>query len=246
MKGVLLQRLPGSIFLDLSHEVQPQCILQAGFLLRASWPYLPAETICLAVVDPGVGTDRRILCLHKQGRSVLAPDNGLLGQLLAAPGENRIFDVSPKGIDPQCSATFHGRDLFAPLAADLVQGTGAKALGQELHPEDLLDLELPAARSTGSAIQTQVVHIDRFGNCLLNMPIPEWSPRFDQLQSLSLLLPEQQIHLMLVKTYAFIPGQSYGLLQGSQGVYELACNQTSCAEKLEMKIGDQVTFRIEG
>ena len=244
MKGVLLQRVPTCTFLDISHEVQPQQIGQAGFFLSASWPYLPKGCLCLAVVDPGVGTDRRILYARKQDRSVLAPDNGLLEFLLAAPGETRIFDATPKCWDPGVSATFHGRDFFAPLAADLALGANVDALGRELDPNELLYLEPASAFQSGPEITARVVHVDRFGNCILNLAAVDWSSRFDRLHGLRLLVPQPE-PVLFVRTYAWIPEGSFGLLPGSQGFYELACNQASCAKRLGLKIGDQATLRIE-
>ncbi len=244
MKGVLLQRVPNCMFLDISHEVQPQQVGQAGFFLTASWSYLPVGSICLAVVDPGVGTERRILHARKQGRSVLAPDNGLLSQLLASPGDSRIVDITPNCNEPQASTTFHGRDIFAPLAADLALGANVDALGRELDPNELLHLELASAFQSGPEITARVVHVDRFGNCILNLAAVDWSARFDRLHGLRLLVPQPEPALF-VTTYARIPEGSFGLLPGSQGFYELACNQASCAKRLGLKIGDQATFRIE-
>ncbi len=244
MKGVLLQRVPTGTFLDISHEVQPQQIRQAGFFLSASWPYLPKGSICLAVVDPGVGTDRRILCLQKQDRIVLAPDNGLVSQLLASLGDSRIVDITPNWSGPQASATFHGRDLFAPLAADLALGAQVDALGRELDPNELRHLELASAIQSGSEITARVVHVDRFGNCILNLAAGDWSARFDRLHGLRLLVPQCE-PVLIVTTYARIPEGSFGLLPGSQGFYELACNQASCARRLGLSIGDQATFCID-
>ena len=244
MKAVLLNGAPGCGFLDISHEVQPQGIHQAGFFLAATYLYLPRTTICLAVVDPGVGTRRRILCLEKQGRSVLAPDNGLLSLLLQEPGENRIYDASPGLREEGHSKTFHGRDVFAPLGLRLAAvEPGQRCPGPEVSPESLVRLPLAAGRGTGPEVRATVIHIDRFGNCVLDLGAGAWSPRLYPGKQLDLFAPQEDT-IRVVETYARIPMGKTGLLQGSQGYFELACNQRSCAERLGLTIGDQVMFTI--
>ena len=243
MKGVLLQGVPECTFLDISHMVLPQRIEQAGFFLCSSWSYLPPGSICLAVVDPGVGTQRRILYLYKQGRGVLAPDNGLLHRLLGTPGGQRIFDLSPQQPVKDISATFHGRDVFARIAVELVQGRVPLATCPELNQEDLVaTAQAPPVESEGT-LRAAVLHIDRFGNCILDLSTAAWAHRLEQAGRLQLLSPAAG-PLFPAKTYAEIPHGGVGLLQGSQGCYELACRGDSCAEKTGLGIGDTVQFSM--
>ncbi|MCF8106228.1 MAG: SAM-dependent chlorinase/fluorinase [Desulfohalobiaceae bacterium] len=246
MKAVLASGAPGCGFLDISHEVQPQGIHQAGFFLAASYSYLPGSTICLAVVDPGVGTKRRILCLEKQDRTVLAPDNGLLSLLLLEPGENRIFDASPGLREEGHSKTFHGRDVFAPLALRLAAlEAGQRRPGPEVSPESLVRLPLAADQGFGPRVRATVIHIDRFGNCVLDLGAGPWSPRLYPGKQLELSVPQKGSTIRVVETYALIPDKEAGLLLGSQGYFELACNQSSCAERLGLAIGDRIAFTIK-
>lgn len=243
MKSVLLAKAPGCTFLDISHQVLPQEILQAGFFLAATFSYLPGGTVCLAVVDPGVGTQRRILVLEKQGRTVLAPDNGLLGLLLAEPGENRLTALPPGPEQQGVSRTFHGRDLFAPLAADLAHHGPRHLPGRQISPDTLVTLSTPVPRHSGSSLTASVVHVDRFGNCVLNLRVAGWASLLRPGHKLTLILPARE-RVLVVDTYAWIPDQGVGLLQGSQGYYELACNRDSCAERLGLAIGYRITLEI--
>lgn len=135
MKGVLANKAPGSPVVDISHDVTPFNVAEAGFFLAASYEHFPKDAIFLAVVDPGVGSSRKIVCLQLGERLLVAPDNGLLSLALkvAWANEVRAFDVStaidaPKSV----SKTFHGRDVFAPLAAWFALGGSPGQLGQEI------------------------------------------------------------------------------------------------------------------
>jgi hypothetical protein len=243
MKAALLRKAPGCTVLDLSHEVEPHNILQAGFFLAASWPYLPAAGVTVAVVDPGVGTARGILLLQKNGKYALVPDNGLISLLLDLPGDNRIWSVAAPELTREASATFHGRDVFAPLAARVVLGTSPGWLGRTVPAESAVRLPQRAPRLSGEVLEANVVHIDRFGNCILNLVASAWSTWIRQ-RSPTLAEPPGQA-VVPVRTYAEIPGGGLGILDGSQGYLELALNQASCAERLGLRIGDTCRFRLE-
>lgn len=238
MKGVLLQGCPGCAILDLSHEVRPQSIVQGGFFLAASWPHLPPGSVCLGVVDPGVGTGRGLLLIKKQGRYLLVPDNGLAGQVLDLDGEHTLWSLAGQRALHPASSTFHGRDVFAPLAVRLIQQSGP---GPEWRP-----LTQGAARGMnavrpvceGRKLKTTVLHIDRFGNCILNLGIDEWTGVISGHSQWRLLEPAS-CRVRLVQTYAHLSDDDVGILKGSQTMYELAMNQISCARRLNLEIGSR-------
>lgn len=243
MKGMLHIHAPGAPVLDLCHSVEPFNIVQAGFFLAASQPYFPEETVFAAVVDPGVGGDRRIVLVEKFHQYFLAPDNGLLTLILHKQGLTRARDVSPPW-RREASATFHGRDLFAPLAAKLANGEAASSLGEEINPHSLL--RLPGAEPVldGERLTALVLNVDRFGNCVLNLESPEWGNTLAKVPGLAIVSPVNASVRSAFTYDRLEPGQ-VGLIKGSQGYLELAMNQASAADELALRMGMAVTFQLD-
>jgi S-adenosylmethionine hydrolase len=167
MKGVLLSAVPGAQIVDVSHDVPPQDVLAGALLLEACLPWFPASAVHVAVVDPGVGTARRALCVRDaDGRTFVAPDNGLLTPFLREGA--RAFEVEPgRALPPPRSATFHGRDLFAPAAAFLAKGGDPAALGRAVP--DPVRLAWPAAERRGGEVLGETLAADSFGNLVTSI-----------------------------------------------------------------------------
>lgn len=171
VKGVLLRLAPGVEIVDVSHDVVAGDVEGAAWLLGAAWPWFPEETVHLAVVDPGVGSARRILGARVADHFFVAPDNGLLTPIL------RLDDVEVRAVEteelylPGPGATFHGRDRFAPVAAFLARYAELAALGPEI--DDAERLEIPAPRAEDAVLHGRVAHVDRFGNLVTDLPA-EW------------------------------------------------------------------------
>lgn len=230
MKGAILRHAPEAVLIDLCHEVRAHNVLQASFILESSHDSFPAGTIFVCVVDPGVGSCRDILLTRWQERCFLAPDNGLLGFLRAQPVD--WWKIPP----PPAAAcrTFHGRDIFAPLAARLAKGENPDALATRVAPEHVAALaKVGSVSVTAEEIRCHVVHVDRFGNCLLDLPI-------QPLKTAWRLERKQEVDL--VGTYTDLGPDRIGLLAGSQGVMELAMNQTSCASHLGLRPGAAIVL----
>lgn len=244
MKSVLLQTVPDCVFIDLSHNIQAHNLLQGSFFLAASWKYLPSGSICLAIVDPGVGTDREIVLLYQEDKFVLAPDNGLLTLLLSLSETNRIWKITNLDEFKYASYTFHGRDIFAPLAAQLIQGKSPWQFGNVVDPKEIVQLPEIKPQILEEKLQTKILHIDHFGNCVLNLKSETWTEKILKNKGFHLLHPCESF-VFPVKTYAQIPKNSIGILNGSQGYLELALNQASCAENLQVTIGDECIFAID-
>ncbi|MGV3719390.1 MAG: SAM hydrolase/SAM-dependent halogenase family protein [Actinomycetota bacterium] len=168
MKGVLLTRCPGAPLFDLTHDIAPQDVFGGAVVLASAVRYCPADTVFLAVVDPGVGSDRRGVCLESGGRCFVGPDNGLLWPAAAAFGEPAAYHLDrPEHWLPEPGATFHGRDVFAPVSAALAQGVPARQLGSRIM--DPLPLVLPTPVKRSGRIHGEILHIDRFGNAVTNI-----------------------------------------------------------------------------
>jgi S-adenosylmethionine hydrolase len=221
--------------------------VQATFFLISSWEYLPEGSITIVIVDPGVGTERDILILKKDKKIVIAPDNGILGGLLAKfPSKNTIFSLDKSKISKyllhsKLSSTFHGRDIFAPLSIYIAQGKDISLVASEIDEQTIKKIFIPHSKVTEKTIETCIIHIDRFGNCILSLE--------DHLKH---LLSKYEIYLQpiskkvfFVESYAQIPEGEIGLLDGSQGYLELALNQDSLARKYNINIGDAIVFEIK-
>ncbi|MBI4806829.1 MAG: SAM-dependent chlorinase/fluorinase [Desulfovibrio sp.] len=243
MKGALLRHCPDTILVDLCHQVEPYNILQAGFFLAASQNHFPEGAVFLSVVDPGVGGNRRIVLLEKYRQYFLAPDNGLLTFLLHKAGASLVRDVTPAWRG-RASATFHGRDLFAPLAARILCGTATSELGAEINPHSLVRLPEAEPERTVDGVDAVVLHVDRFGNCLLNLDSEDWETVVFKGKRPALASPHE-VPLLPVLTYERLEPGQVGIIKGSQGYLELAMNQDSAAQALDLACGTAVSIRIE-
>ncbi len=238
MRGVLARLAPAAQVLDLTHGVAPFNLPQAAYFLAASAPHFPEDTVFVAVVDPGVGTDRRIVALERRGQIFLALDNGLLGLILTGPEPVRAFDLTPDALAlGRSSATFQGRDLMAPLAARLALGETPAVLGLAMDPSGLERGSWSSPAPGQNRVMAHVLHVDRFGNCALNLRENAAVPA----QGLRLLLPAPK-PLRRVRTYADLDQGEIGLLSGSQGFLELALYMGSAARSLGINPGAELTL----
>jgi len=168
MKGVILRIYPAAKLVDLTHQVSPQDVLEASLVLEGAYRYFPEGTVHLTVVDPGVGTSRRAILLQAGPFYFVGPDNGIFTRVLGSEPEARVFAIeNPHYRLSQISDTFHGRDIFAPVAAYLAQGIDPAEFGPQITDPVLLPLPLP--RRWGNQIQGEVVSIDGFGNVITNV-----------------------------------------------------------------------------
>jgi S-adenosylmethionine hydrolase len=243
MHGVLARLAPAARVLDLSHGVEPFNVLQAAFYLTASAPHFPDDAVFVAVVDPGVGSDRRIAGLEIGHAVCLAPDNGLPSLLASHPGNagrlGAVCDLTPD-IKP-ARATFHGRDVFAPLAARLAGGQRLADLGPALDPDALVPSEWPRPAEQGGEVRATVLHVDRFGNATLNLD-ESWVEKLGRDKSLEFYTEEGSQGLGLTDHFAGLaPGQP-GLVKGSQGWLELAVYLDSAADVLGVGPGDELVL----
>lgn len=249
MKGVILSICPDAALIDVSHDVRPQGVLQAVYLAGAAWPYFPRHTVHVAVVDPGAGTERRALVLETPRGRFVGPDNGVLSAAIEdAARPPREAGLSPVPLPAGCracalatpagaSATFHGRDVFAPAAARLASGASASELGE---PVDTL-LAFPplrARRCADGSLEAQVLHIDRFGNVITDARAEDLpgGPFVVEIAGERVIGP--------VRTYAEAGGLA--AIVGSSGFLEIALPGASAAAGLGIDIGDAVLVRPEG
>jgi S-adenosylmethionine hydrolase len=241
MKGVILTRCPDATLIDLSHEVPAYDILGASFLLHSAVRVFPAGTIHLAVVDPGVGSSRRPIVAQIHGHRFVAPDNGLLSYPLAAgPLEAARVIANPAYLLAPVSATFHGRDVFAPAAGHLAAGVPLEDLGPEAG--DLARVAIPAPHADrAGGFLGQVIWIDRFGNCITNLTPAELSQVAAVGGAVHVVLDGRR--LPVVSTYDEAGAEADAALVGSSGCIELFSRRGNLARRRGVTPGRVVVLQ---
>ncbi len=259
MKGVVLGISPGVTLIDISHEVPPQDIVHAAFVLRTAYRYFPPDGIHVCVVDPGVGTSRRPLLLETPAGRFVAPDNGVLTYALmdhraladeGGPGAQAGF-MEPRSVPvpDSCSAyvlnreefwlrplsnTFHGRDIFAPVAAHLSLGVAAEELGDLV--EEAVCLSVPEPEESEGLITGRIIHVDGYGNLVSNIP-----PGMIVGDPAEVRVGGRRISGL---SGSFEGGRELLAIAGSHGYIEIAVENGSAAETLGIGLGARMTVSL--
>jgi S-adenosyl-L-methionine hydrolase (adenosine-forming) len=235
VKGVILTINPRVSLVDLTHEIPPQDIESGAFMLLTCYRDFPEGTIHVAVVDPGVGSSRRPVVVRAGGYYFVGPDNGLFSYVYDRESPVEVFHVTADQYFRQSpSPTFHGRDIFAPVAAALSKGIDPQTLGPRITDQIRLALLSPEKDATGK-IEGRILHIDRFGNCVTNFT------RHDLPDAVKLSVNGRIVET--VRRFFTDEGGSEDeifAIWGSAGFLELAVNGGSAAELLRAKRGDPV------
>ncbi len=247
MKGVMLSICPQASIVDITHQIDPQDITQAAYLIPSYFHFFPAGTVHIVVVDPGVGSQRAILAVDHRQHFFIAPDNGVLSLLLNTAKSDNIIRVSNSDyfLEP-LSATFHGRDIFATVGAHVACGTKLEALGDRIGLADIVRLTDLACRVTeGNALVGKIVSIDRFGNLITNI---------DSIRLSTFCrgggARQPQIHIGrsiisgLAKTYADAAPATPLALIGSRGYLEIAVNCGNAQKQLKARKEDVVRITL--
>jgi S-adenosyl-L-methionine hydrolase (adenosine-forming) len=237
VKAVILGIAPGATIVDLTHDLPAQDVRAGAFALWTAAPYLPPDAVVLAVVDPGVGTARRPIAVEAEGRLYVGPDNGVLSWVVGGEWRGVTLD-RPQFWRPMVSASFHGRDLFGPVAAHLASDVPLDEVGSPLDalvrlpfPSPLRDLD---ASGTIGAVRSEVIHVDRFGNLITNLTAADLPP--DPIvtvagRTIRGLVPHFQATAPLIA------------LIGSSGLLEVAVPNGSAASALGVGVGAAVVVR---
>jgi S-adenosylmethionine hydrolase len=247
MKGVMLGINPDLQLIDISHEITPQRIREAAILLSVAFPYFPPHTIFLVVVDPGVGGTRRPIVVEAAEYLFVAPDNGVLGPVLDQGQPQRVIHATEARYFRQpVSRTFHGRDVFAPLAAWLSRGAAAREMGTAIDDYTRLELPRPRVRIDGG-LQGEVVYQDRFGNLVTNISeawaTEHWGP--PPWQGIQACIEASVIH-GLDAFYAQRSPRELGIIINSWGLIEIFVNGGNAAQATGAVEGSPVSiFRGE-
>lgn len=242
MKGVILSINPDCRIVDITHQIDPYNIRSAGFTLMTAFSYFPKNTIHVAVVDPGVGTDRRALVIDAGDHVFVGPDNGIFSFILSEkfPGKPEIHEITDTAyMLPQVSSTFQGRDIFAPAAAHLSLGVPARCFGAPVQAPVSFPFPEPVLKSDTS-IEGEALHIDRFGNIISNIPrllidTTLSAPFYAQINETTVS--------KTVPSYGFASEDEIFCLFGSSGFLEISLKNKSAAEKIGCCTGDKIIIR---
>lgn len=242
MKGVIASLAPGARTVDITHRVPPGDIRRGALVWECVYRSFPPGTVHLGVVDPGVGTERGVLAARAGGYLFVAPDNGLLSWVLREEREPEVFQANREDLFlPEPSTTFHGRDIFAPLAARLLTGFPLQEVGPS-QPDPVV-FPPPLLRHLGAGRwEAEIIGLDRFGNCLTSLT--RTAAGRGKAATLRLGVRGGEIRLPLEDCYGAVPGGRPLAVWGSCGFLELAVNGGSAARALELKTGDKITARF--
>lgn len=245
VKGTILSLHPTATLIDITHAVPPHDIRSAAFTLNACYRDFPQRTVHLVVVDPGVGSSRRPIVVTAAGHSFVGPDNGVFGFLYRHSVELSVFEVTRRDLFRQpLSATFHARDVFAPVAAYLDQGFEASQLGPRILDYRKFDIPLPQIDPLTAKLIGEIIHVDRFGNCITNFTIRELDP--EQLSPASRLRIGSNNMVSFGSHFAQAESGELLAYPGSAGFWEIGLWCQSAAAALEAKRGTRVVLEKTG
>ena len=237
MKGVIACINPNLTIIDITHDIPPQNIDAANFCLMTAYPYFPSGTVHVAVVDPGVGTQRRAIAIELATGFLIGPDNGIFtGVLDQEKIATAIELTNPEyWLKPEASTTFHGRDIFAPVGAYLATGISLLNFGPEINPSTLIRMDLPSCIKTDARISGYIQYIDRFGTLVTNVPSTYVIGRQWAVTAGGQSIPG-------CKTYGDIHPGSLLALEGSHGFIEIAVNSGSA--QAEIGVGYRTPVQV--
>ncbi len=245
VKGAILKHNIAVRIIDICHSIQAHDILTAAVTIRTSYSYFPEGTIHLVIVDPGVGSQRRILTATDGKHLFIAPDNGILSLLFTDDLIQTVHRVENASLFPtEISSTFHGRDIMAPVAAAVAGGMELDKIGPATDIQSCTHLNLPEPTLSKSGIGGQILHIDRFGNIRTNITTADLS-KFQPASFSGIRIKGHTVN-NISTTYSDSPSGSLVAVIDSAGYLEIAVNRGSAAKLTKCRIGDPLTVLMEG
>jgi S-adenosyl-L-methionine hydrolase (adenosine-forming) len=245
MKGVIANINPEALVIDITHNVAPHDIFQAAFVLKNFYPYFPPTTIHVAIVDPGVGTNRRALVVSSEKGYFVAPDNGILSYLFAEGqvGEVREITADHYFLKPR-SGTFDGRDVFAPVAAWLTKGVTPAAFGEVITDYKKYDLPQPTLAGQG-VWRCRIIYVDRFGNLVSNLTREKFKEYLDASEKRRFAFQVgEQIVSKISNSYAESEKNELIVLFGSSGFLEFSVNRGNASKLTSLVAGKDILFKV--
>ncbi len=244
MKGVILSTNPDLGIVDVSHGIERHDLAMGSFILETALPYFPQGSIHVAVVDPGVGTERLPLVVLCKLGVVVGPDNGLFVRAAERLGFKAAYQIDSRRFKGEkVSATFHGRDVFARMAANLADGLRPDTVGAVV--KELVRLDIPSVGVSDEGMTCTILHVDSFGNVILNLGEEEFLRLgLHDDRRLEVKMMHGRSSASIARTYSEIRHDQLGIIGGSQGHVEIAMRESSAAARLGIKPLDRVEIRF--
>jgi len=240
MKGAV-SNIASVQMVDITHDISAHNIREGAFVLQNVVPYFPVGTVHVAVVDPGVGTDRRGIVITTSSQVLIGPDNGLLIPAARILKDFTVYEITNKEYFlKSVSNTFHGRDIFSPVAAHIVKGAPFDTIGNKI--DDFVDLDFGRAEYSSDSISGNVVYIDNFGNIVTNISGVKLLDLFAFDTKLQISISGKKRIIPLVRSYGFVKKNQLLGTVGSSNFFELGINQGSAVNRLKLKEGDEITL----
>ncbi|MEM3874617.1 MAG: SAM-dependent chlorinase/fluorinase [Candidatus Bathyarchaeia archaeon] len=238
IKAVILGINPDAKIVDISHQIEKFNIKMGAYILASAASYFPKGTIHVAIIDPGVGTKRKPILIETKDSFLIGPDNGVLALAAEKQGIKHVYEIAnPKYMLPKISTTFHGRDIFAPVAAHLSKGVPPSEFGPEIRR--IAKPQFAKIIRANSMLVGEVIHVDSFGNIITNFTAKELES-FGIRENLNLKIRENPLKLKLCKAYAEVEAKKPLAIIGSHNFLEISVNQGSAAKMFNVKAGDKV------
>ena len=237
MKGAILSICPNATIVDVTHGVEKFSVRAGAFMLASATPYFPENTVHVGVVDPGVGTLRRAIIVETRHGCFVGPDNGLLILAAEAQGLIKIYEITARRLMlPHVSGTFHGRDVFAPVAAHLLNGVVLEEFGPEIT--DPVKPAFTKVMNEKGTLMGEALHVDAFGNIISNIHVRDLVAFREGIVQIE--LPHHRLETKILGSYGEAKPTEVLALIGSHNYLEIALNQGNAAAKFQVKTGDKI------
>jgi len=238
MKGVV-SSIVDSKFVDITHDITPHDVREGAFILQSSVSYFPVGTVHIAVVDPGVGTARRGIIVATRSQILIGPDNGLLMPAAHSLGDFIVYEITnDKYMLNSISNTFHGRDIFSPVAAHIINGILFEEIGSRIY--NFVDLNFGKGKISDSVAAGKIIYIDRFGNIVTNIEGNFLREILDYGTKIAVFIGDKQQDITFAKSYNFVKKGHILVTLNSNNLIEIAVNQGNAARKLAANLDDDV------
>jgi S-adenosylmethionine hydrolase len=238
MKGVA-SSISDARLIDITHDVTPHDIREGAFLLKTSTSYFPVGTVHVAVVDPGVGTDRKGLLITTRSQILVGPDNGLLIPAARCLGDFVVYEITnEKYMLKPVSNTFHSRDIFTPVAAHITNGVPFEEIGKQTN--EYVNLDFGEGTVTDKTAEGKIIYTDRFGNIITNIDGKKLRQYLEYNTKIKISIKNKSKQVSFVKSYDFVKKGRFLTTIGSSNLLEISINQGDAAKKLGVKPDDQV------
>jgi S-adenosylmethionine hydrolase len=238
MKGVAFS-ISDARLIDITHDITPHNIREGAFLLKTSTPYFPFGTVHVAVVDPGVGADRKGLLITTRSQILVGPDNGLLIPAARSLGDFVVYEITnEKYMLKTVSNTFHGRDIFTPVAAHITNGVPFEEIGKQI--DDYVNLDFGEGKVTDKTAEGKIIYIDSFGNIITNIDGKKLRQFLEYNTKIKLSIKNKSKQVSFVKSYDFVKKEQFLTTVGSSNLFEIGMNRGNAAKKLGVKPDDLI------